>query len=276
MSSIQPLSQSTIKPTPGILETMTLDEVRDFHPEVVVMSIASTEPHGPHLPYGTDTFAGDAYTSEAVRLANEMGARVLRYPTLPIGNNVNFKAWPFACRIRVSTLMTVLSDIVTALHEDGVHKVVFVNSHGGNTDTLSASMRELFHQFQQEVFVCYCHGTDFAEETRPQDLFNDGSPHAGDYETSMMLHLVPGLVRMDKARSNPLQQPMMADSLKKVRWVRPWYRLMPEANAGHPEEATAEKGRLIFESSVKGLAAFLVELSAQPWHPNFPYPEKSA
>ena len=62
---------------PGILEEMTLDDVRAFGPEVVVLGVGSTEPHGPVLPYGTDAFACDALCRRAVRLANEKGARVL-------------------------------------------------------------------------------------------------------------------------------------------------------------------------------------------------------
>ena len=102
---------------------MTIEQVRDFHPEVVVVPIGSTEPHGPHLPYGTDLFIAEAVTAEAVRLANAEDARVLRLPPLPISNNVNFKKFPFACRIRVETLMAVLGDIVDFLTEDGVKKL---------------------------------------------------------------------------------------------------------------------------------------------------------
>ena len=89
----------------GILADMTLDEVRAFAPEAVVLGVGSTEPHGPVLPYGTDFFYCDELCRRAVVRANEQGGRVLMYPTLPIGNNVNFKAWPFACRIGVRTAM---------------------------------------------------------------------------------------------------------------------------------------------------------------------------
>ena len=49
----------------GILEEMTLDQVRLLRAEVVVLPIGSTEPHGPHLPYGTDTFQADAVSRRA-------------------------------------------------------------------------------------------------------------------------------------------------------------------------------------------------------------------
>jgi len=37
----------------GILMEMTVEEVEAFNTEVVVIGVGSTEPHGPHLPYGT-------------------------------------------------------------------------------------------------------------------------------------------------------------------------------------------------------------------------------
>ena len=40
----------------GILEEMTIDDVRSLAPNVAVIPIGSTEPHGPALPYGTDNF----------------------------------------------------------------------------------------------------------------------------------------------------------------------------------------------------------------------------
>ena len=54
-------------PTPrmGVLEEMTMDEVRAFDTEVVVLPVGSTEPHGYHLPYGTDTIRVRATSEDA-------------------------------------------------------------------------------------------------------------------------------------------------------------------------------------------------------------------
>ena len=78
----------------GILMEMTIEEVRAFRPEVVVLPVASVEPHGPALPYGTDFTQCDGAVRRGVERANRRGARALMYPTMPIGNNVNFQAFP--------------------------------------------------------------------------------------------------------------------------------------------------------------------------------------
>ena len=144
----------------GILSEMTVDDVRAFKPEVVVVGVGSTEPHGPILPYGTDFFQTDGLCRRAVARANEKGARVLMYPTLPIGNNVNFKPFPFACRVSVRTLMLTLLDIIQALEEDSIRKVVLVCGHGGNSDAMNAVLREHFGQTPpgQRAFVCMTTG----------------------------------------------------------------------------------------------------------------------
>jgi creatinine amidohydrolase len=256
----------------GILETMTTSEMRDFSPEVAVIPVASTEPHGPHLPYGTDTLIGAGVTAKAVQLANQQGARVLRLPPMPYGNNVNFKALPFACRIRVETLMAVLADLVEFLSEEGVKKIVMVNSHGGNVSTIHASLRQIYDRMGDRVFVCACRPNSFAGPDS-DGIHSDDSPHAGKYETSMVQYLAEGLVVDADRRETPLNQPSIAALAdESVHWVRPWHRLMPEACAGRPDEATAEMGERYLEASAAGMADFLVELSRQPWHPGFPYP----
>ena len=98
---------------PGLLEEMTGENVRAFKPEVVVLPLGSTEPHGPHLPMGTDTYQVTRLCRLTVEGANRRGARTLLYPTLPIANNANFRKFPFSLRIGIRTLMSVIVDIVT-------------------------------------------------------------------------------------------------------------------------------------------------------------------
>ena len=258
----------------GILEEMTIEEVRELKPEVVVLPIGSTEPHGPHLPYGTDTFETEAHCRRAVTAANQSGARVLLYPTLPISNNVNFKAFPFACRIRVRTLMNVVLDIVEALEEDGIRKIVIVNWHGGNPDTLQAAIREHTerHRPGEGAFLCMVGLGSFASRETWQCI-EHSSPHAGESETSLMLHLRPDLVRTDKLDNFPINEPVL-EPLKNgsVFFVRQWHGLMPESGGGETRASSAEKGKQVMEEVVNGLAQYLTDLSAAQWHPGFPFP----
>lgn len=261
-----------MKATLGALETMRMDEAETFQPEVALLPLGSTEPHGPHLPYGTDSIIGGGVTAEAVRLANQAGARVLLLPLLPYGNNVNFKAFPLACRIGVETLSALLRDLARFTVEEGLSKLVIVNAHGGNADTIKAALRQIYDQWGDRLFACTCGPSSFAgAETK--ELFSDRSPHAGEYETSMVEHLAPALVKKGNAIPRPMRQPLPElFAYGQVDYVTPWHRLMPEACGGRPDQASTLKGAQFFEAATKGMAHFLIELSRAAWHPGFPFP----
>ena len=260
----------------GILEEMTIDEVEAFDPEVVVFGIGSTEPHGPHLPYGTDTIQTEAVCRRAVTRANERGASALLYPTLPIGNNVNFKAYPFACRIGVRTLMDVVLDVIEAVEEEGVEKIVLVNGHGGNTDTLEATLRDHAgrHGPGEGAFVCLTS----VSSAIPDDVrarIEHPSPHAGERETARIMHLRPDLVKEDEFEAFPMLEPT-AETLRseKVTFVPRWDAYLPESAGGETRESTAELGQALIDGAADWMADLLVELDEAQLHGKFPYPDE--
>lgn len=257
--------------TSGILQEMTIDDVRALRPEVLVLGVASTEPHGPVLPYGTDFFQCDALVRRAVTLANQRGARALMYPTLPIGNNVNFKLFPFACRVAVRTLMRMLLDIIQAVEEDGIRKIVLVNGHGGQTETVQAVIREHIDRTPRErrAFVCMT-WAPASPEARAR--IQHPSDHGGEDETSRMMHVRPDLVRADKLQDLPFGKPILKAAAEgRIHFVRPWHAYVPMSAGGETRTASAEKGKALIESGAEGLADVLVELTQVPWNPDFPY-----
>ena len=252
----------------GILNDMTIEDVRAFKPEVVIWSIGSTEPHGPVLPYGTDYLQSDAAVRAGTILANKRGARALMYPTLPIGNNANFKGFPFACRIAPRTLMQVILDVIEALEEDGIRKIVLVDGHGGNTDTMRATLRAhaQLHRPGEGAFVCLTRGT------QPKGLIEHPSDHGGESEVSRMLHVRGDLVHQEKFGVFPRGE-LTVDALKDpaVLFVRPWHLYVPESAGGDVRKSTAEKGRLLIEHTAEYLANLLVDLTKAEFNETFPY-----
>lgn len=269
------MSNDTLESS-GILQEMTIDDVRELDPEVVVLGIGSTEPHGPHLPYGTDTFRVEEIGRRAVPAANEQGASALLYPSLPIGNNVNFKAWPHACRIGVRTLMDVVLDIIEALEEEGIQKIVLLNGHGGNTDTLEAALREHAgrHGPGGGAFVALVSAANVSR-SETTDVINHVSPHAGEAETCQILHLRPDLVRDDKFEDFPIQKSAIEQLEENaVSFVPRWDAYVPASAGGDTRESTPEKGKVLIDATADWLADFLVELDDAALHEMFPYPER--
>ncbi|NKB68196.1 MAG: hypothetical protein GKR89_14135 [Candidatus Latescibacteria bacterium] len=250
----------------GLLEEMTVEEIRAFDPEVVLLPLGSTEPHGPHLPLGTDNFQVTRLCRLAAERANDQGGRVLLYPTLPITNNANMRAFPFALRLGIDTLKAVLIDIVRQCWEDGIRKVVIVNGHGGNPATLDATLRQIAGM-DDMPFVCWAWGEppeDFV------DPIEHPSDHGGESETSRMMWIRPDLVRQEKLDEFPFGQ-LRVPGLSNTRFVRPWHLYVPASAGGETRASSAAKGQAIIEAEAEGLGDFLAELSRAPYDERFPY-----
>lgn len=243
------------------------------HPfDVAVLPLGATEPHNLHLPYGTDTYEGDAVGEHICAAAHERGARVVLLPTLPYGPETNQMAFPLAMNLNPSTVAAVVTDLVTALAQHGIRKVVLLNSHGGND--LKPLLRELYGRTPAHLFLCNWYRV-LADIER--EIFSVADDHAGEMETSLILAYHPHLV----ARHADGSLAADAGSVRATRfeavnrgWVsitRPWHLLTTNSGAGNPHAASAEKGRRAMQHLVERLATFLVELAASPLDEQFPF-----
>ena len=255
-------------PHDGVLEEMTREEVAAMEPEVVVLPLGSTEPHGPHLPLGTDSYQVSFVARRAVADANCRGARALLYPTIPITNNANARRFKFACRIGIRTLMDCLLDIVTQCRDDGIRKIVIANGHGGNPAAIQAVLREI-SGMDDMPFVCCAH-TYMLKTPDFVDPIEYPSMHGGESESSRMLHVRPDLVHPEEFADNPVAR-LRVPALAQTDYVRPWHIFVPRSAGGETRKSTAAKGKLISENEAAVLAQLLVELSAAKFDERFPY-----
>ncbi|HNS31767.1 MAG TPA: creatininase family protein [bacterium] len=260
----------------GILEEMTTEDVKKLDPNLGIIPIGSTEPHGPALPYGTDSFSIEAKCCEATKRANSNGAKVICLPVQKIALNNNFYGLPFACRISVPVFMAMVKDIVHFLREEGINRVFIANGHGGNTDVLKAVQRDMSKE--KGLFLgllepgpalpkSLAHLEDKIEHRSPR-----GEEHGGEWETSNMLFLKPGLVRKDRIGNQPVINHKI-DILNdcNVHFVKPWHVRLPNAAGGDSRKASLEKARIIFEAGVKAWAELFAVISQAPESENFPY-----
>ncbi|MCK6474576.1 MAG: creatininase family protein [Planctomycetes bacterium] len=251
---------------PGLLVAMTIDEVRAFAPRVGVLPLGSTEPHGPHLPYGTDTFQVERLCALAAEAANARGARALLYPALPITNNANMRAFPFACRVGVRTLVQALIDIAKQAYEDGLRKFVLVNGHGGNPGAVQATLREISGMDAMPFTCCY----NAFESPEMTQICEHPGCHGDEMETSMVMALRPDLVRLDKFGVFPESQ-LRIPALAKAQFVRPWNRYLPKSAGGDVRLSSAAKGRKILAVEAKYIEDLLVQLAEAELDERFPY-----
>jgi creatinine amidohydrolase len=246
---------------------MKLGDLRSSPPEVVVLPFGATEPHGMHLPYGTDVYETEAIGDRACQLAHERGARVGMLPVIPFGVQTSQQAYPLAVNLYPSTLFKILDDLAEVLDNSGVRKAVILNGHGGND--FYTWLKESYGRHQ--AFFVQVHWFQVAKDLEAE-LFPAGGDHANEMETSLMLHLRPGLVDMTQAGPQATALPRLAGLREGwARAPRPWERFTQDSGAGDPRAATAEKGAQYFNAVCQKIAEFLVELAASDLDARFPY-----
>ena len=169
----------------------------DLDHAVAVLPIAAVEQHGPHLPFGTDLLIGEGLLAMAE--ASWAGAcDVLCLPALPVGKSDEHAAFAGTLSLDAGTLIDTLVEIGHGIAASGVRRLVIMSSHGGNSEAMSIAGRRL--RLDADMFVV---ATSWARMGLPQGLIGEGEQrhgiHAGQIETSLMLHLHPDLVAMDAA-----------------------------------------------------------------------------
>ena len=259
---------------PWILSEVNYGYVKEHTYEVAVLPMGATEPHNLHLPYGTDTFEATEMASRACQAAFEKGGKVVMLPAIPYGTETNLLEFPLSMNLNPSTLTLVLTDLIASLAKHGIHKLVILNSHGGND--FKPVLRELHGRFPVRLFLCdWFRG--MTADVRPK-IFNQPGDHADEVETSLGLAFFPDLVARDPKTGALLADdgtmaPSRFDAVNRG-WIalsRAWHLLTTNTGAGNPHAATAEKGRQIMEVIVERLSGFLIELSATKLDDKFPF-----
>jgi len=259
------------QPKPAVrLEDLTHPEMGRRDVRLLLLPIGSTEPHANHLCYGNDNWTAEALAVRAAAAANEKGARVVVLPTMPYGVNTNVAPVPFAQSIRPATMMQFVKDVVDTAERQGIRKLVILNSHGGNTTTLGAALRELFASHPR-VFVALIEASSTYQEAMAKVIERPGE-HASEAETSVSLALFPEKVYMERAVA-PRNPEFKVQSLKApyISLARPWKHISDTTGHGDPTRATAEKGRKLVEVFVERISTLLKELSDAELTETFPY-----
>ena len=245
---------------PYILAETTYRTVSSTRYDVVILPWGATEAHNDHLPYGTDNVQCDCLAAEAARMAWERGAKVIVLPTVPFGVNTGQLDIPLTINMNPSTQSAVLRDVVDAIEAQGFRKLVLLNGHGGND--FRQMIREL--SSRTSLFICAIEWWKIIDPTR---YFEKSGDHAGELETSVMMHVAPGLVRpLSEAGTGVAKRPRPKAMREGWAWApRPWTRVTDDTGIGDPSRATAEKGAKYVNAVVERVAEFLVELaSADP------------
>ena len=221
------------------LARLCWEEARDAlaRARLALLPVGSCEQHGPHMTLDTDLAIAEAL---ARRLANDLGEVALLCPSVGYGLSEHHLGFPGTLTLRPETFIGLTSDIVESLARWGLRRVLVVNGHGGNVDALTTAV----HVLREE-------GTDASWQP-----CRHGDAHAGRGETSLLLHLAPHRVAMDRAEPGNVEP--VGDLLPRLRehGLRP---LAPNGVLGDPRGASAAEGATLLDRMADELAAALRE-----------------
>src|SRR5437762_8010699 len=174
---------------------MTFPELRRVPRDttVVLAPIAACEQHSHHLATFTDTVL---VTGVAEGVEQRLPDRVLLLPTLWLGASAHHLRFGATLSAEVDTHTDILCDLLTPLLDDGYQRVLLLNGHGGNIDTMHVALRRLQGRYPERQMTAASYW-----ELAEQELAGlaegprKSMGHACEFETSVALALRPELCK---------------------------------------------------------------------------------
>lgn len=245
------------RPRAHVLMEANYRQLLDRPPALAVLPWGATEAHNFHLPHGTDVIEARAIAEAAADKAAARDARPIVLPAVPFGNNAQQLDQVATIHISTTTALAILRDVATSLSRQGIDRLAILNGHGGND--FKPLVRDVAAETRMLIVVI-----DFwrlCPEAAAR-IFAEPGDHAGELETSLMLHVCPELVAMGQAGPGTANAWQLATLRQPGVWTpRPWSRVHPDTGSGNPTAANAAKGGEYFEAITAAVADVIVELS---------------
>lgn len=216
--------------------------------QTVLIPFGALEEHGTHLPLATDTMQAE----DVCRLLGERRP-VFVAPAIPYGVCRSTGCHPGTVSIATQTLKALAMDIVSDLYRNGLRCFVLISGHAGGTHNaaLLDAGEELLKKLP-EAQIAVVTEYDLVVGAGGGYIETPGDAHAGEIETSRILHTRPHLVK----GLSPAETPQFPKGIL----VRDKRRFWPGGVHGDPSKASAEKGRCIESSVVEALERLVMEL----------------
>ena len=248
-------------------QNLTAAELRDRagRGAIVLLPVASTEQHGPHLATGVDdVLCSEVCRRAALKLAGQ-NVPVVVAPTIGIGLAEHHMAFGGSLTLTLPTYHALLRDLCGSILRAGFGRILIVNGHGGNMSALNALMVELTRELTAPIAT-----TSYwllADEAFAEILEDQQSVlHACEAETSMMMAVRPDLVDVTEFPNALGPQASGVGSVLSPplhRW-RSFQEFAPTGVIGDARRSSADKGERLLEAASSALADQLA--LGKPWN----------
>lgn len=218
-----------------IIEEMTMKEFEEglARSRTVIIPFGSVEEHGSHLPLSTDTIQAYEAAKKAALIVPLFVAPPIHY-----GNCRSTATHPGTVSISTSTLKVLLKDIIGSFRTQKLQNFIVLTGHAGGAHrmALQDAGEELIAQFD-DISIAVVTEYDLARREGAKLIETPGDSHAGEIETSRILHSHPHLVKGSSLEEYPTFPIGLLVRNKRKYW--------PNGVWGDPGKASAEKGKQI-------------------------------
>jgi len=238
-------------------------------PQVVLIPIGHTEQHAYHLPMDTDT-----RIIEGIARGTHAGLpdSTVLLPVLPYGVSAHRASYFGTLNAGGRAYEDFLTALVGTLVDQQLDRFFFLNGHGGNhsylVNIVKACGERYLDAFTATTFL-YLSASDgirVLEQYRTSGI--GGMGHAGELETSLMLHLDHERVHMERVVD---ETDFISTPNYYMDWIEggalianpPWYDDTRTGAYGAGSLGTAEKGKLWLDAAVKEKILLVKEIHDQ-------------
>ncbi|TPW28148.1 creatininase family protein [Pararhizobium mangrovi] len=235
---------------------------------VAVLPVAAIEQHGPHLPLSTDSAIMDGMLETAIELLpTDLDVRIL--PVHKVGKSDEHVYAPGTLSVPATTLIDHWSALGDSVARAQIRRLVIVTAHGGNEEVVGIVAREM--RVRHAMLAVR---TSWDRFGTPPGLYPEAEKrfdiHGGHWETSLMLHFRPDLVRMDEARDFASATPaieaenafLSAQSPHGFAWIA--RDLNPAGVVGNAAAASEAAGRATAKHQADGFVRLLGDVARAP------------
>jgi creatinine amidohydrolase len=225
--------------------------------KVILIPIGHTEQHGYHLPLSTDTLIIEAV---AQGVAQAISQFALSLPVTPYGVSTHRQAFAGTLNVGGRAFEDFWLAILDQLVWRGVEQIYFLSGHGGNCSFLANVVKYGGERHRRSfcatawLYLSGPKGIAAIEKHRQSKI--GGMGHACELETSLILHLRPDLVHMERAVD---ETDYVSTPSYYMDWVEggtlianpPWDDDTATGAYGAGSLATAEKGALWLDAAIE-------------------------
>lgn len=237
--------------------------------KVVLIPVGHTEQHGYHLPMSVDTLIIEAISQSVAR---QIPDQAVTLPVMPYGVSTHRSSFAGTLNVGGRAFEDFWLDLIDVLVAQGFDRFFFLSGHGGNCSFLTNVVKYAGERHRRIfcattfLYLSSPEGVAAVEKHRRSTL--GGMGHACELETSLILHLYPELVFMERVVD---ETDFIATTSYSMDWVEtgalianpPWDDDTKTGAYGAGSLATAENGKIWLEAAIAEKIAQVGEIHEQ-------------